>query len=76
MSLVATVRKFCFKYGRNSDLTSSVVKRVIEKFRQTGSIGDAKHTGRPKTNRSNVNIEAERESAGESPGTSIRYRGQ
>ena len=61
-SLAATVRKFSIKYGRNIDLTSSTVKRVIGKFRETGSIGDAKHTGRPKTIRSNVNIEAVRAS--------------
>ena len=75
-SLAAAVRKFHTKYGRNSVLTSSTVKRLIEKFRETGSVGDAKHTGRPKTSRSNVNIEAVRESVGENPGTSIRHRGQ
>ncbi|GFS44631.1 52 kDa repressor of the inhibitor of the protein kinase [Nephila pilipes] len=63
------VRKFRAKYGWNSDLTSSTVKRVIEKFKQTGLIDDAKHTGHPKTNRSNVNMEAVPESVGESPGT-------
>lgn len=64
-------------YGRNVHLTSSTVKRVIEKFRKTGSTdGDAKHFGRPKTNRSDVNIEAVRDSVGESPRTSIRRRGQ
>jgi len=75
-SLAAAVRKFHTKYGRNSVLTSSTVKRLIEKFRETGSVGDAKHTGRPKTSRSNVNIKAVRESVGENPGTSIRHRGQ
>ena len=65
----ATVRKFCTKHGRNSNVTSSTVKRVIQKCRHTGSIGNAKHGGRPKTNRSNVNIEAVPESIGEGPGT-------
>lgn len=74
--LAAVVRKFHTKYGRNSVLTSSTVKRLIEKFRETGSVGDAKHTGRPKTSRSNVNIEAVRASVGDNPGTSIRRRGQ
>lgn len=75
-SLAATVRKFRTKYGRNIDLSSSTVKRLIAKFRNTGSIGDAKHTGRPKTRRSDVNIEAVRDSVGENPRTSIRRRGQ
>lgn len=74
--LAAVVRKFHTKYGRNSVLTSSTVKRLIEKFRETGSVGDAKHTGRPKTSRSNVNIEAVRASVGDNPWTSIRRRGQ
>lgn len=65
--LAAVVRKFHTKYGRNSVLTSSTVKRLIEKFRETGSVGDAKHTGRPKTSRSNVNIEAVRASVGDNP---------
>ncbi|GFS67711.1 hypothetical protein NPIL_379601 [Nephila pilipes] len=58
----ATVRKFRTKYGQNSDLTSSTVIRVIEK-NQADWINwrGAKHTGRSKTRRSNVNIEAVRE---------------
>lgn len=36
---------------------SSTVKRLFENFRDTGSVGDAKHTGRSKTNRSNYNTE-------------------
>ena len=46
------------------------MKRIIEKFRHTGSIGDVKHAGHPKTSRCNVNIEAVHESDGENPGTS------
>lgn len=39
------------------------MKRVAEKFRETGSVRVAKHTGRPKTNTLNVAIKAVRESA-------------
>jgi len=42
-SLAAAVRKFDKEYGRNGVLTSSTVKRLIEKFRETGSVGDVKH---------------------------------
>ena len=45
------------------------MKRVIEKFTETGSIGDAKHIGRPKTSHSNVNIETVSKSVDECPGT-------
>ena len=68
-SLAAKIKKFRTKYGKNIDFTSSSFKRVIEKCWQTESVSDAKHTGRPKTNRLNVNIEAMPESAGESSGT-------
>ena len=64
-SLKATVRKFCTKYGRNSDLTSSVVNRIIEKLRQTVPTGDAKQTGCPKRSRLTVNIDTVRESVEE-----------
>ncbi|GFS82831.1 uncharacterized protein NPIL_620951, partial [Nephila pilipes] len=40
--------------------------------RLTGSIGVDKHTGQPKTSRSNIGIKAVRESVGESPGTSTK----
>ena len=50
------------------------MKRLIEKFVEIGSVEDAKYTGRPRTSRSNVNIEAVRESVDENPGTSIRRR--
>ncbi|GFS86294.1 52 kDa repressor of the inhibitor of the protein kinase [Nephila pilipes] len=53
-----------------------MLKRVIEKFRHTGSIGDAKHTDCPKASRSNITTKVVRENVGGSPGTSIRRRGQ
>ena len=42
---------------KNSVLISLTEKRLIEKFVETGSVRDAKHTDRLKTSRSNVNIE-------------------
>ena len=47
------------------------MKRLIEKFVEIGSVGNVKYTGRPRTSRSNVNIEAVRESVDENPGTSL-----
>ena len=73
-SLAAAVRKFHTKYGRNSVLTSSTVKRLIEKFMENEFVGDAKLTGHQKQ-ASNVNIEVARKNVDENPGTSIRlYR--
>ncbi|CAG9836245.1 unnamed protein product [Diabrotica balteata] len=39
-SLAVRVKKFRTNYGRNFNLTSATVKRVIEKLRKTGSIAD------------------------------------
>ena len=50
-SLATAIRKFYTKYDKNSGLTSSTVKKLIEKFVEIGSVGDAKHTDRPKTSR-------------------------
>lgn len=75
-SLAGTVRKFRAKYGRNINLSSSTVKRLVAKFRESGSINDVHSTGRPKTSRSNGNIESVRQNVREHPGTSIRHRGQ
>ncbi|CAH2099545.1 unnamed protein product [Euphydryas editha] len=66
-SLATVVQKLHIKYGRNSVLISSTVKRLIEKFRETGSVGDTKYSGRPKTNYSNVNIKVVRERDVENP---------
>ncbi|OAD53117.1 hypothetical protein WN48_10746 [Eufriesea mexicana] len=74
--LAATVRNFHTKYGGISDLTSPIVKKLIKKFREAGSISDLRHSGRPSTSRSTQNIEAVRESAAKNPRISIRHRSQ
>lgn len=43
-------------------MTSSTVKKLFGKLRETGSVGDTDCTGGPKTSRSNANIEGVRES--------------
>ena len=75
-SLVAEVRKFYTKYDKSDVSISSTVERLIEKLAESGSVGDADRIGRPKRSRSNVDIEATRESIGEKAGTSIRRRGR
>lgn len=57
-------------------LTSSTVSTLVTKFRESGSIHDVHSTGRPKTTRSNENVESVRQNVCEHPGTSIRHRGQ
>lgn len=45
----------------SSVLTSSTVKKLTERFRGTGSLGETRHHGGPKRNRSNINIKAVRQ---------------
>lgn len=47
-SLSAAVQKFHTKHRRNSVLTSSSEKRLIEKFKNSGSVRDVNHSGSPK----------------------------
>lgn len=51
------IANFRTKYGRNVDLTSSSLQRVIEKFRKAGLFGDAEHAECPITIHSNDNLE-------------------
>lgn len=55
--------------SRNSVLTFSTMKRLIDKFGRPGSIGETKNTGRPKTSQY-------RSSVVDNPKTSIQRRGQ
>lgn len=64
----AIVRNFRPKYGRNSDLTSSNVKRLLNQFRETDSISDLGLSGLS-TSRSTERIKAIRESDEERSGT-------
>lgn len=43
-SFMAIVRKFHIKYVQNSVLSSSSVHTLIEKCRESGSVGDTEHT--------------------------------
>ena len=74
--LAVTVHNFRTKYGQNSDLTPSTVKRLIQKFRETGSISDLRHSGHLSASRSIQNIKAVCESVVENLGISIQHRGQ
>ena len=47
---------FIANFVQDSYILFHHLERVHGKFRQTGSVDDAKHTGRPKIGRSNVNI--------------------
>lgn len=75
-SYAETARKLRVIFGREGAPNVSTIRRVINKFEETGSIMDGKSPVRRRTGRSLENIAAVNESVAETPGTSIRHRSQ
>lgn len=73
-SFVETVRKLRGTFGRRNAPREATVRRLVQKFEQTGSVVDNKRIGRPRTSRSAENIAAVSDSVIECPKTSIRRR--
>ena len=68
---------FIQNFVQNDGLTSLTVKRLIQNFREIGSIKDLKQSGHSSISLSTQNIEAVLESIAESVSrTSIPHRGQ
>lgn len=74
--LATTVHGVLSKYGRNSDIISSTVKRLIKKLRDTGPSSDIRYSGLPSRNCLTENSEPVRESVCENSWTSIQHRNQ
>ena len=75
-SYAETVCKLRGIFGRQNAPYQSTVKRMINKFEETGSIMDSKLPVCYHTGQSLDNFAAVSESVAESPGTSLRHRSQ
>ena len=75
-SFAATVRKFRSIWGHNNAPKESTVKRLMDKFAETGSVSDVKTTTRHRPGRSTENVAAVHDDAAQTPSTSIRHRAQ
>ena len=77
-SIVLTQRQFGRDFpGRNAP-SRLTVRRLLDKFRETGSVGDKNkgHSGRPRSARTENNIETLRQRLAESPRKSTRRLSQ
>lgn len=63
-------------FGQHNRPTESSIAKIIRKFKETGSVADARTPLRARLGRSEENIAAVRESVAENPDTSIRHRAQ
>lgn len=72
-SLIATIPKVLSIFGRQNVPNSFIVKRIIEKFESTGSVGDVNHMRRARRSRSKQTITAARERVAKSPEMLIRH---
>lgn len=63
-------------FGQHNRPTESAIAKIVQKFKQTGSVADVKIPLRARVRRSAENIAAVRENVAESPDTSIRHRAQ
>lgn len=75
-SFAATVRKLRSIWGHNNAPKESTVKRLMDKFAETGSVSDVKTTTRLRPGRSTENVAAVRDDVAQTPSTSIRHRAQ
>ena len=74
-NFATTVRKVLTSFGHHNAPSRNTVINLIKKFEISGSVLSAKSNGRPRTDRSKLNIAAMSTSV-ESPSTSIRHRAQ
>jgi transposase len=75
-SATQTVRKLRNILGRNEAPNESTVRRLMTKFKTTGSAATAKSPGRNRSRRTEQQIAVVRDSVTLSPGKSIRRRSQ
>ncbi|XP_065642687.1 protein GVQW3-like [Hydra vulgaris] len=75
-SVVLTQREYQKRHRNQSTPDKKTIHALSHQFEQYGTTLDSHHSGRPRTARSEENIARVRESAAESPKTSIRRRAQ
>lgn len=71
-SVVQVQRWWRARYGRHTNLDPKTIKNCHKKFLTTGSVLDAKRTGRPSTSRSEENIHCVKVMFDKSPSKSTR----
>ena len=72
-SIIPTQRAYCRHINARKPPSDFMIRWLIQRFQQNGSVSDLSRSGRPCSVRSQINRERELDSVQEEPGTSI-YR--
>lgn len=73
-SIIQTQRGYRRHFRVREAPSESMIRRLVQRFRQQGAVSDLPRIGRPRSGRTEANIERVRESVGEEPTTSTRRR--
>ena len=73
-SIILTQREYCRHFSARKPPSDFMIRRLIQRFQQYGSVSDLPRSGRPRSVRSQMNRERVRDSVQQEPGTSIRRR--
>ena len=71
-SIILTQREYCRHFSARIPPSDFMIRRLIQRFQQYGSVSDLPRSGRPCSVRSQKNRERVRDSVQQEPGTSIR----
>ena len=73
-SIILTQRAYCRHFNARKPPSDFMIRRLIQRFQQYGSVSDLPRSGRPRSVFSQINRERVLDSVQEEPGTSIRRR--
>ena len=71
-SIILTQRAYCLHINARKPPSDFMIRRLIQRFQQYGSVSDLPRSGRPRSVRSQINRESVLDSVQEEPGTLIR----
>ena len=71
-SIILTQREYCRHFSARKPPSDFMIRRLIQSFQHYGSVSDLPRSGRPRSFRSQMNLERVRDSVQQEPGTSIR----
>ena len=75
-SVTQCLRAFRKAHGRYAAPSETTVRALVKKFKETGSVHDVPRSGRPRTARTEENVNAVAADVAANPTTSTRHRAQ
>ena len=74
-SIVTVQRDFMRTFNVRHSPSRKCIVNTVQRFRQFGNVADKKRSGRPRTSRSEINIQNVQDDVQDNPMTSLRKRG-